>query len=77
MTRHDDAEIHALSKASCREPEPEPQQEQDLLEVARLLIREANVLPGFGVTDSDLEAEAGMDGYAARLLQAARNLSGG
>jgi hypothetical protein len=77
MTKHDDAEIHSLAKESCREPEPEPQQEPDLLEVARLLLREANALLPLYYIDGDLAQEAGMDGYAGRLLQAARNLSGG
>ena len=79
MTKND-SEIHSLAKVSCREPEPEPQQEpeqeQDLLEIARLLIKYVDEeWPAYTFADPDLEREAGMNGYAARLLQAARNLS--
>ena len=75
---NDDSEIHGLAKPTCREPEPEPQQERDLLEVARLLIKYVDEeWPAFTFADPDLEREAGLNGYAARLLQAARNLSGG
>ena len=118
-----DSEIHSLAKVSCREPEPEPQQEpeqhcpychdtawkevicgagttrtvcqscdhpandcycgceqepeqeQDLLEIARLLIREANSISPAADFPDWVWREVGMNGYAARLLMAASNLS--
>ncbi len=56
--------------------EQEPQQERDLLVIARLLIKYVDeVWPAYTFADPDLEREAGLNGYAARLLQAARNVS--